>query len=225
MTDRGQASLPPLAIALLSLTGATVLALTLASGALAGADRAPDERRTAVALADRLVAADSQLTERANVLDRTRLEAFDGEQLVDDFPVTDGADVEVRVGDDVVARTSETVRGGTIRRLVLVAETDERTVSPSLGFADAVTLPRRTDHLELSLAPAPDTRIETVRANHRVVLHDPDGLRGSFDVSLSARQNTRLAFEANRSLADGSVSLTIPVERTTKATLAVTVDA
>lgn len=225
MTDRGQANLPSLAVALLVLTGTTVLGLTLASGALASADRAADERRTAVALGERLVAADSPVTDRENVLNQTRLDQFDGARLESEFPVAVGSGVEVSIGDEVHASTDEPAGGTTIRRLVHVAEAGERTVDPSVGSANVVALPRRADRVELTLTPNDDTRIETVRANGRVVLHDESGLSGTFDVALSQRQSVRLAFDANRTLSDGSAQLTVPTEQTTKATLAVTVDA
>jgi len=224
VSRRGQASLPPLAVALVVLTGATLLGLTLASGALASADRAAEERGTAVALGERLIAPDSPLTDRANVLDQARLDGFDTSQLRTEFPVADGADVEISVGGNVSARTDEAVRGTTVRRLVLVAETNERTLRPSLGSAEAVTLPRRTGRVEVTIAPPANTSVETVREGERVVLRDPSGLRGTFDVSLSRRETARLAFDANRSLVDGSVQLTVPTARTTKTTLAVTVD-
>jgi hypothetical protein len=224
MTERGQASLPVLAVALLTLTATGLLAVTVAGGALAAADRPAEERRTAVAAAERMVAPDSPLTDRANVLDAAALTAFDDDALAESFPVTQDAQVAMAVDGEVYAG-SDDAAGPTVRRLVHVLETEERTVEPSFGTAAAVTLPRRSGRIEVALDPAPDTRIETVRVNERVVLHDPEGLRGEFTLSLSRRETSRLAFEANRSLSEGSVSLTFPLERTRKATLSVTVDA
>lgn len=223
--DRAQASLPALAVALVVLTGATLVGLTLAEGALLSADRPADERRTAVSLGDRLVAADSPLTDRANVLNRTRLDRFDAGELRSAFPASQGSDVRVTVSDDIVSATEERVQGTTIRRLVVVADSGERTVRPSMGVSNAFTLPRRTDRVEIGLAPPVNETVETVRANDRVVLHDPGGLRGTFDVNLSTRETVRMAFEANNTLPDGSVRVTFPTERTSRATMAVTVDA
>lgn len=226
MTEfRGQASLPPLAVALLVLTGVTVLGLVVADGALAAADRTPDERRTAVALAERLVAADSPLAERSNVLNATGLERLDGDRLQSAFPVADDRAVRVRVGDERVAATHDGVGGVTVRRLVLVAETDDRLLEPPGGLSGGVTLPRRTDAVELTLSPRSNTTIRSVRANDRVVLYDDGGLEGTFDVDLSRRETTRLSFDANRTLSDDAVRIVLPTEQTTKATLEVTVDA
>lgn len=221
---RGQASLPPLAIALLVLTSVTILGLVVADGALAAADRTPDERRMAVALGERLIAADSPLTERANVLNATALSRLDGDRLRSAFPVVADRDVRVAVGEEHFVATDANVRGTTIRRLALVAETDERLLEPPGGLSGGVTLPRRTDSVELTLSPRSNDTIRTVRANDRVVLHDDSGLEGTFEVDLSARETTRLSFDANRTLSDDAVEIVLPTERTTKATLAVTVD-
>lgn len=221
---RAQASLPPLAIALLVLTGVAILGIVVADGALASADRTPDERRTAVALGERIIAADSPLTERANVLNATALDRFDGGRLQTAFPVVGDSDVRVRVGEERVA-TDDRVRGSTIRRLVLVADSGERVLEPSGGLSDGVTLPRRADAIEVTLSPQPNNTVRTVRANDRVVLHDDAGLDGTFAVDLSRRETTRLTVDANRTLADGAIRIVMPTEQTTKATLAVTVDA
>lgn len=221
--DRGQASLPPLAIALLVLTGVTILGLVVADGALAAADRTPDERRAAVALGERLIAADSPLTERAHVLNETRLERLDGDRLPSAFPVVADRDVRVAVGEEHVVATDDDVRGTTIRRLALVAETDDRLLEPPGGLSGGVTLPRRADSIELTLSPRANNTIRTVRANDRIVLHDDGGLDGTYDVTLSARETTRLTVDANRTLADDAVDIVLPTERTTKATVVVTV--
>lgn len=225
MTTRGQASLPPLAVALLVLTGATLLGLTLASGALASADRAPEERRVAVGLTERLVAADSPVTDRENVLNRTQLDNFDADALGNALPVSENVAVEVAIDDTAIAGTEEDIRGTTIRRLVLVSERSERTIEPALGTTDTVSLPRRLESLEVTLDPPDTTSVKTVRANDRVVLHDPDGLSGTHEISLSPRESTTLAIDANRSLASGAVEMTFTTEETSKATLAVTTDA
>ena len=72
---RGQANLPALAVALLVVTTTAGLAVVIADGAFASAQRDAGERATADAVADRLIAADSPLTERQNVLNASRLDA------------------------------------------------------------------------------------------------------------------------------------------------------
>lgn len=224
MAGRAQASLPPLVVALLALTGGTLVGLTLASGALAAAERPAEQRATAVALADRLVAPDSPLTDRQNVINRTALERLDGAALETAFPVAAAVDVRVTVDDEVRLQTGGTSGGTTIERLVLIGEQVERSTTPAMGPAGGVTLPRRVEEVELTLSPPNGTRIETVRANDRVALHDPDGLAGSFEVALTRRESTRLTVEANGSLRDGDVEIAFAAERTRKVTLGVTVD-
>ena len=72
---RAQANLPALAVALLVVSTTTGLAVVIADGAFASAQRDAAERATATAIADRLTAPDSPTTERRNVLNRSRLTA------------------------------------------------------------------------------------------------------------------------------------------------------
>ncbi|MFC7172959.1 hypothetical protein ACFQL0_05555 [Haloplanus litoreus] len=83
---RGQTNLIALAVALVLLTGATVVGVTLADSALAGADRDPVERHAATAVADRLTAADSRITVRANALNATAVDALNASRLSDLAP-------------------------------------------------------------------------------------------------------------------------------------------
>jgi hypothetical protein len=57
------------------------------------------------------------------------------------------------------------------------------------------------------------------------VLHNASGLRGTFDVRLSRYETTRLAFDREGPLPSAGVEVTYYPARTTKAELAVTVDA
>jgi hypothetical protein len=212
-------NLPALAVALLVLVSTLGVALTLADGAFTGTDRQPEERRIATALAERLVAADARHTDRANVVNRSRLAAVD---LDDRFPVVGDADVRLRLDDRTVLRRGDASGGVTARRVVLVR--NERRVERTPPLADnATTLPRRTDRVTLDIAPDPN--VTTVRANDRVVLHDPDGLGGEYVVRVSRFETLRLSFTAAEPLERGDVTLGYRPARTTKATLAVTVDA
>ena len=56
------------------------------------------------------------------------------------------------------------------------------------------------------------------------MLRNVTGLRGTFAVTTSRFETTRLTFEANRTLSQGDVRVTYVPERTAKATLEVTVD-
>ncbi|WP_440990660.1 DUF7263 family protein [Haloarchaeobius baliensis] len=222
-TERGQANLVALGVALLALTAVLGVALVVADGAFAGADRDPGERRLASSLSDRLVADGGPLTNRANVLNATAVDALDGDELAGTFPVVEGRDVRVRLDDETVVRTGDVTGGTTVRRIVLVEREEAVTTTPDLD-RDAVTLPRRTDRVTLAIDPPSGTRLTTVRANGRVVAHDPAGLSGNVTVPVSRFETTTLAFDANGTLPTGSVDLTYYPTRTIKALLVVTVD-
>ena len=168
VSERAQTGLPALAIALLVLTMVTGIGLALADGAIGAADREPGERRVAVSLAAGLVAPESPLTERANVLDEERLSNVDQRRLRTAFPVTDETAVRVELDGDPLVTTGTTRTGTTIRRLVVVEERTTERVEPSLGWQRRVTLPQRGAGARLTLVPPAGTNVTTVRANDRV---------------------------------------------------------
>jgi hypothetical protein len=219
---RAQLNLPALAVALLVLVSTVGIALTLADGAFATADRSPEERRVAVALAERLVASDARHTSRANVLNRSRTMTLSAAALGSRLPVTAGYDVGVRLGDRTVLRRGDVTGGVTVRRVVLVRTEGRVDRTPPL-VDDATTLPRRTDRVHLDIDAGPN--VTTVRANDRVVLHDPGGLAGEYTVRTSRFETLRLSFAAADPLERGDVTVGYHPARTTKATLVVTVDA
>ncbi|MFB6069136.1 MAG: hypothetical protein ABEJ90_04335 [Halobacterium sp.] len=216
---RAQANLPALAVALLLVGASVAAAVGIAAGAFAGADTEPADARLAASLSEQLVAPDGPLSARANVLSAAAVANASGDWL------PDGVDARVSLdGETVVARGSP--RGGeTVRRIVLVADTERRRLEPALTGRDAVTLPRRTGSVTLTFDPGPGTQITAVRANDRVVLRDDAGLRGSYEVDVSRYDTVELSFAANRDLGAGSVTVAYRTEVTRKAILAVTVDA
>ncbi|MFC7097699.1 DUF7263 family protein [Halobaculum marinum] len=216
-TDRGQANLAALVAALVVLTATTGVTLALADGALAGADRRPTERRAAVATTDRLTAADSPLTRRANVLNANAVDALTPDDLVEHVPPLTNAAVRIRLGDRAVVERGDPDDGVTFRRIVLVAAPEERT--RTVDANRSLALPRRTGTLRLDFG---DAAVETVHVNGRVVLHRPGGLRGVETVSASRRETLTVAFDEN---ATGQVAVTYVPEVTHKTTLEVTVDA
>ncbi|MFC5970927.1 hypothetical protein ACFPYI_06235 [Halomarina salina] len=220
--SRGQANLPALAVALLLVTTATGLGLAMADGAFASADRDPRERHVAVSLSERLVAADGPLTTRGNTLNRSRVANLTADRLADWYPVADGSDVRLRLDGETVVERGDPTGGTTIRRVVLLERRSATTLSDVPG--DSVTLPRRTPRVTLVVDPPAATTVTTVRANDRVVLHDPSGLDGTYEVSLSRFETTTLAYEHTGPLPRGSVEVTYYPARTTKAELVVTVD-
>jgi hypothetical protein len=211
---RAQANLPALAVALLVVSTTTGLAVVIADGAFASAQRAATERATATAIADRIAAADSPVADRRNVLNESRLTAG---AIADVMP--DGTDVRVAVdGDPVFERGDPT--GPTTRRLVLVVERQTVTLTPPLEFG-TVTLPRRSPRATIRIDAGAD--VSTVRANDRVVLHDSGGITDRHDVPLSRYETTTLRFDGD--VDSGEVELTYYPRETTKGRLAVTVDA
>ncbi|MBV0923880.1 hypothetical protein KTS45_06655 [Halomicroarcula limicola] len=220
-TVRAQSTLPAVAVALVLLTVVTALGLGMADAAIAGADRTPDERRTAAATAALLVDADGPLADRANVLNRSRVAAFDEAALRAAVPPAREYAVSVELAGESLARSGDPVGGTTIRRLVLVERSGRETLSPD---GSTVTLPRRTDGATVTIAPTGGATVRTVRAGDRVLLHNDSGLRGTFAVELVPYEPTRLRFETVGALSDGDVTVTYDAPQATKATLVVTVD-
>lgn len=223
-SDGGQANLPALAVALVVLSAAAGFSLAVADGAFASEARQPADRYAAVAVAERLVSPDGQLAVRPNVLRRSETVGLTAATLDRAYPVARGHDLRVRLGGRTHIERGDPAGGATVRRIVLVANRQTVTRRPPLG-GGAVTVPRRTDRVRLSIEPPAGTTVETVRANRRVVLRNASGLSGTFDVRVSRFETVRLTFETSGPLPRGSVVLTYYPERTTKAVLAVTVDA
>lgn len=222
---RAQANLPALVVALLVVSTAIGMSLALADGAFAGATRSPGDRRAAVALSERLVSADSPVTVRKNVLNRTIVARLNASSLRRGFPVVAGHDFSVRLGNRTLVSVGDSTGGVTMRRIVLVAQRQPVELTPRFTGPNAtVTLPRRSRRADLTIHPPAGTTVRTVRANGRVVRYDPAGLDGTYRVRLARLETTTLALNASASLPAGSVTVTYYPERTTKATLVVTVD-
>ncbi|MBX0286280.1 DUF7263 family protein [Haloarcula salinisoli] len=221
-STRAQTTLPAVAVALVLLTLVTALGLGLADSAIASAERTPDERRVAAATAERLVAADGPVADRANVLNGSRVDGFDGATLRAAVPAAAGYAVDVELGDDTVATTGDATGGTTIRRLVLVERTDTRTISPE---SRKVTLPRRATSATVRFSPGNGTAVRTMRVNDQVRLHNDSGLRGPYEVELTPYRTTRITFQTPGRVRNGTVRIAYETPRTTKTTLSVTVDA
>jgi len=223
--SRGQMNLPALAVALLVVTTVAVLGFGMADRAFVAADRDAGERRVAVALSERLVGAETPVTVRPNVLDADEIERLNATRVRALFPVADGRDVRVRIGDRTVAAAGDPDGGTTIRRIVLVEDREPVTLEPDLAAIEpTVTLPRRSPNATVALSPPAGTTVEAVRANDRVVLRNASGLAGRFAIRLSAFETTTLSFETDGPLPTGSLEVTYAPAETRKALLAVTVD-
>ena len=222
---RAQTSLPALGVALVLLTVVTGLGVAMADTAIAGADRASDERRVAAAIADRLVAADGPLAARSNVLNQSRMDDFNQSALEGSAPPASEYAVSVAVADEEIARSGTVHSGTRISRLVVVESRETRTLTPDLATTDAVTLPRRSAQATVTIDPPNATTVWTVRANDRVVLHNRSGLDGSYEVSLVPYETTELRFQRAGRLEPGNVTVAYDAPQSTKETLVVTVDA
>lgn len=206
-----------LAVALVALVSATTLGLVVADGALADAERTPLERRGAVAAADRLVSAE-RTTTRPNVVLGSVLRSLGGDDVDELAPPVAGYAVRLRLDEKTLFERGDPTGGTTVSRIVLVAERTTRSRTVTVDDGTTLTLPRRTEAVELEFDSAAD--IETVRLNGRVVLHDPDALTGRFTVRTSRYETVTLAFEDG----SGRVRITSHPLQTTKATVRVTVD-
>ena len=225
-TLRAQMNLPALAVALLVVTTVTVLSFGLADRAYLSADRDAADRRVAVSLSERLVGPEAELTARANVLDATAVESLNASRLHSAFPVVDGRDVRIRLGERTLVETGDAAGGTTVRRIVLVERRESVTLTPALSAVEpSVTLPRRSPNATLELSPPANTTVRVLRANERVVLRNDSGLSGTFEVELSRFETTTLTVEAEGPLPTGSLEVTYYPAETEKAMLAVTVDA
>ncbi|WP_338741154.1 DUF7263 family protein [Haloplanus salilacus] len=222
---RGQTNLLSLAVALVLLTGATVLGVTFADAALAEADRDPGERHAARATADRLVAADAPTTVRANALDADAVGGLNATHLDDLSPPVAGADVRVAIDGDPVVVRGAPGGGTTVRRSVVVVSRSEETRRvDGLDNGSTIRVPRRVDRVTVDIDPGPNTTIRTVRANDRVVLHDDGGLDMSATTRLSRYEPTTLRVDAGAN-ATGRVAVTYRPVTVEARTLTVTVDA
>ncbi|MDS0220598.1 hypothetical protein NDI54_04445 [Haloarcula sp. S1AR25-5A] len=222
---RAQTSLPALGIALVLLTVVTGLGIAMADTAIAGADRTPDERRAAAAIADRLVSADGPLAARSNVLNRSRVDDFDQSALERSAPPATEYAVSVELAETEIVRTGAVHSGTRITRLVVVEAREPRTLTPDLTTTDTVTLPRRSAQATVTINPPAGTTVWTVRANDRVVLHNRSGLDGSYEVSLVPYETTELRFQRAGPVQPGNVTIGYDAPRSTKESLVVTVDA
>ena len=222
---RAQANLLALVAALFALTTAMVVGTVVADASLSGAARDSDERHAAVAVADRLVAAESPLTNRTNVVNGSAIDDVTAARLRARYPVLADRSVRVTLGGETLATAGRPAGGTTMRRVVLVERTQELTVRPDFTGGNRVVLPRRTDRVELAIDRPENVSISAVRANGRPVLYSPRGsLDGTYAVDVSRRETVALRFEANDTLSRDDVTMTLHPWRTNKSTLAVTVD-
>lgn len=220
---RAQTSLPALGIALLLLVSTTLFAMVVAEEQLRTSGSHALERETATSVADALVAAESRLTQRANVLENDTLAGLDAAAIESTYGLESTAGIRVRLRGRTLVSRGAVDGGTTIDRIVLLEERSPRTLTPPFRASRNVTLPRRTPNATLELSPGGNATIEVVRVDGRVVLENPSGLAGTHTVPVSRYRTATLAFEGSGNLSGGDVRVSYYPARTRKATLAVTV--
>lgn len=201
---RGQANLLALVAALLLVTAGVGVALTVAAGSVSSGERDPTDRHLARAVADRLADGSVNVT------------ALRREGLGAELPA--GTAVRVVVGDTVVLERGDPGGGAAVERLARAVHTGTENRTLALAGDGRVTLPAtRTATLNL-------TGVRTVRADGRVVLHDPAGLNGTYTLRLPADERATLAFAA-ATPARADATVTYHPRRVETATVRVVVDA
>jgi hypothetical protein len=191
--SRGQANLLSLAAALVLLTTATVGGVLVANVALADADTDPGAKHAAEALANRLVAADAPHARRSNVVSEAKLRSVTAADVHRLAPSVRGRPLRVRLGDEVVAERGDP-SGVQIRRRVRVERTVTRAATVNLSVR-RVSLPTRVPAVRLSVTARNGTALTAVRANDRLVLHEPDGLSGDYEFRAPRDAPPTIAFE------------------------------
>lgn len=74
----------------------------------------------------------------------------------------------------------------------------------------------------MTVDPPPETTVETVRVDGRIVLHDETGLDGDFDIALARHGNATVTVEADGELSEGTVAIAYETPAHEPAVLAVT---
>lgn len=221
---RAQTTLPAVGIAFLLLTSVLVVGVLAADAAMQSADRPALDRQAAVGLSEALVRADAPVTERANVINESRLGNLTVADLRDRHGLATNASVRVSLDGRTLVAGGSPAGGVTVERTVLLERGQRRRFEPSLEGTRAVTLPRRTSRVNLTLRPPVNTTLRAVRVNGRVRLHNTSGLNGTYEVPVTTVETPRLHFEALGPLSNETVVVRYEPVRTEKAQLAVTVD-
>lgn len=222
---RAQTNLVALVLALVLVTGAAVVGVAVADGALAGADREPLDRHAATAVADRLVADGSPTTVRANALDAAAVAELNASRVEALAPPAEEAALRIALDGEPVVERGAASGGATVRRSVVVVNRTGN-ARRTIDIADGATgrVPRGVGRAVVDVDPGPNTTVHTVRADGRVVLHDGAGLDTNATVHLFRYEPTTVRIETDPN-ATGRVAVTYPRRVVETHTLTVTVDA
>ncbi|QCC48431.1 DUF7263 family protein [Halobellus limi] len=201
MTERAQATLIGFAVALVVVTTVTVAGATLANDALVDANRDPASVRAAESLAAHLVDEDAAHTSGQHALDADAVSNLSSTDLDDAVPPARGRPVRVSLGGETVleregANGSIDARSPRIERRVRVVEATPKTRRVAVGDGAEVAVDDHDGRVSVRVETDPRRTVTTVRAGGRVVLHDPSGLAGRYDVSVPRRRPLVVAFES-----------------------------
>lgn len=222
--DCGTSTLLALVAALVVLTTVLTGVLVLVEDGFQDAQRDDGERAVAIAASERLVGADGPVASRPNVVERDALESLN-ESDFREIGAGDGYAMTVAVDGDEVAAIGDFDRGTTIRRVVSIEDHERVERSPRVATLDGheVTVPVRTDSVDVTIEPSTTGNVTAVRINDRVVLHDEDGLTGTFDLDVSRYETVTLTFAVEGNLAEGDVTVGYRTTTRERAILEVTV--
>ncbi|MFB6104871.1 MAG: hypothetical protein ABEJ57_07315 [Halobacteriaceae archaeon] len=222
MRRRAQSNLIAVVVALVLVTAAIGVALAVAGTPFRGDRVSPVDRRVAADVASTLLAADSPVTRRHLVLNRSALASLDAATVRALTGLPDEIGVTVAFEGRSLIEAGTGNEGATVRRVVTVTTWTWERSTPAFANTSALTL-----------SPAPRVRIgfntsattiETVRVDGRVVLHDPDGLTGQVTLRLPRTESVNISFTATGELDEGAVWIAVPTVETETGVLAVTVD-
>ena len=206
MTARGQANLVGFAAAVVVVATVTVTGVALAGDALADADRQPAATHAAEQVAAHLVDADAAHTRERNVLRADRTANLTLAGLDAAVPPLRGRPVSVTLGGntlverdgngdaDTARRTHAAAR---VERRVRVERPIDRSVRVDLADRGGVTLSDHTGRVAVRIDTRRTRTVRTVRADARVVLHDPSGLSGRYVVAVPETRPLTMSFESD----------------------------
>ena len=205
MTARGQANLLGFAAAVVVVATVTVTGVALASDALADADRRPAATHAAERAAAHLVDADAAHTRERNVLRADRTANLTLAGLDAAVPPVRGRPVSVTLGGDTLVERDgngnvDTARrtdaAAQVARRVRVERPVDRSVRVDLTDRGGVTLSDHTGRVAVRIDTRRTRTVRTVRADARVVLHDPSGLSGRYVVAVPETRPLTVSFES-----------------------------
>ena len=223
--DRGLSTLLALVAAITVVTITLGGTMVIVEDAFRETRRGDAERAVAIQASDRLVAAGGPIADRPNVVNATAVSTISSGELRR-VGANDRFAMAVALDGERVAAVGDPEAGHVVRRIVVV-QSDRRAVrTPTIagGEAPELTVPVRTDAVELTISPPPATNVTEVRSGGRVVLADPGGLAGTYDVDTSPYRTLAFAFETTGPLATGDVEIAYQSTDRDRAILAVTVD-